>query len=68
MAELTIKPDEIRAALDTFVNTYEPSKVVTEEVGHVSLTADGIAKVEGLPGCMANELLTFDDGTQGLGG
>ena len=66
MAELTIKPDEIRAALDTFVNTYEPSKVVTEEVGHVSLTADGIAKVEGLPGCMANELLRFEDGTLGL--
>lgn len=27
---------------------------------------DGIAHVTGLPGCMANELLTFEDGTLGL--
>ncbi len=66
MAELTISPDEIRAALDTYVKSYEPKGVVTEEVGTVTLTADGIAQVEGLPGCMANELLRFEDGTLGL--
>ena len=66
MAELTIAPDEIRAALDDFVSSYEPSKVTSEEVGHVILTADGIARVEGLPSAMANELLKFDDGTLGL--
>ena len=66
MAELTIRPDEIRAALDSFVKSYEPSGVVTEEVGRVTLTADGIAQVEGLPGAMANELLRFEDGTLGL--
>ncbi|MFP7696897.1 F0F1 ATP synthase subunit alpha [Trueperella sp. LYQ143] len=65
MAEL-IKPEEIRAALDSFVNSYEPAKAVSEEVGHVNLTADGIARVEGLPGAMANELLKFEDGTLGL--
>ena len=66
MAELTISPDEIRAALDSYVKSYEPSSVVTEEVGRVTLAGDGIAQVEGLPGCMANELLRFEDGTLGL--
>lgn len=66
MAELTIRPEEIRAALDSFVKSYEPAQVVTEEVGRVSLAGDGIAQVEGLPGAMANELLQFEDGTLGL--
>lgn len=65
MAEL-IKPEDIRAALDSFVSSYEPAKVASEEVGHVTLTADGIARVDGLPGAMANELLRFEDGTLGL--
>ena len=66
MAELTIQPEDIRAALDSFVNSYEPGEAATEEVGHVTMTADGIARVEGLPGAMANELLRFQDGTEGL--
>ncbi|MCF4120183.1 F0F1 ATP synthase subunit alpha [Antribacter sp. KLBMP9083] len=66
MAELTIRPEEIRAALDSFVKSYEPEGAVTEEVGRVTLAADGIARVEGLPGAMANELLRFEDGTLGL--
>jgi len=66
MAELTIRPDEIRAALDSFVKSYEPKGTVTEEVGRVILAGDGIAQVEGLPGAMANELLRFEDGTLGL--
>ncbi|KZM34004.1 F0F1 ATP synthase subunit alpha [Oerskovia enterophila] len=66
MAELTIRPDEIRAALDSFVKSYEPQGAVTEEVGRVILAGDGIAQVEGLPGAMANELLRFEDGTLGL--
>jgi F-type H+/Na+-transporting ATPase subunit alpha len=66
MAELTIRPEEIRAALDSFVQSYTPEGVVTEEVGRVTLAGDGIAQVEGLPGAMANELLRFEDGTLGL--
>ena len=66
MAELTISPDEIRDALDSYVKSYEPTGVVREEVGRVTLAGDGIAQVEGLPGCMANELLRFEDGTLGL--
>ncbi|WP_444662679.1 F0F1 ATP synthase subunit alpha [Cellulomonas sp. CW35] len=66
MAELTIRPEEIRAALDSFVKSYEPTGAVAEEVGRVTLAGDGIAQVEGLPGAMANELLRFEDGTLGL--
>ncbi len=66
MAELTIKPEDIRAALDSFVASYTPTGAVREEVGRVTLAADGIAQVEGLPGAMANELLEFEDGTLGL--
>ena len=50
MPELTIRPEEIRAALDNFVSSYEPAESTGEEVGHVTLTADGIARVEGCPG------------------
>jgi F-type H+-transporting ATPase subunit alpha len=66
MAELTISPDEIRDALKDFVTSYEPDKATATEVGHVIDAADGIAHVEGLPGVMANELITFADGTLGL--
>src|SRR5204862_4852151 len=37
-----------------------------EEVGTVAEAGDGIARVEGLPSAMANELLEFEDGTLGL--
>ncbi|WP_084124027.1 F0F1 ATP synthase subunit alpha [Demequina sp. NBRC 110054] len=66
MTDVTISPEEIRAALDSYVKSYEPKGAVTDEVGTVTLAADGIAQVEGLPGCMANELLRFEDGTLGL--
>ncbi len=66
MAELSIRPEQIRAALDSFVESYEPSESAAEEIGHVTQAADGIAHVEGLPGVMANELLRFEDGTLGL--
>ncbi len=66
MPELTIKPEDIRAALDSFVSSYEPSASAAEEVGHVAMASDGIARVEGLPGAMANELLRFEDGTLGI--
>ncbi|WP_165986141.1 F0F1 ATP synthase subunit alpha [Streptomyces sp. YIM 98790] len=66
MAELTIRPDEIREALEDFVQSYTPDTASREEVGKVSVAGDGIAKVEGLPSAMANELLRFEDGTLGL--
>jgi F-type H+/Na+-transporting ATPase subunit alpha len=66
MAELTIRPDEIRDALARFVEEYEPQGVEREEVGTVTECGDGIARVEGLPSAMANELLEFENGVRGL--
>jgi F-type H+/Na+-transporting ATPase subunit alpha len=66
MAELTIRPDEIRNALERFVQSYEPQTAAREEVGTVVDSGDGIAHIEGLPSAMANELLEFEDGTRGL--
>ncbi len=65
MAELTISADEIRTALDEYVSSYSPD-VSREEVGTVAETGDGIARVEGLPSAMTNELLRFEDGALGL--
>jgi F-type H+-transporting ATPase subunit alpha len=66
MAELTIRPEEIRSALERFVQAYEPEAAAREEVGTVVECFDGIAFVEGLPSAMANELLEFADGTRGI--
>ena len=66
MTELTIRPEEIRDALDQFVQSYEPGAASREEVGRVVDAGDGIAHVEGLPSVMTNELLQFEDGTLGL--
>jgi F-type H+-transporting ATPase subunit alpha len=66
MAELTIRPEEIREALDRFVRDYTPDTATREEVGTVVTSGDGIARVEGLPSAMANELLEFENGTLGI--
>jgi F-type H+-transporting ATPase subunit alpha len=66
MAELTIRPEEIRDALARFVTEYEPAGASREEVGTVTECGDGIARVEGLPSAMANELLEFENGVRGL--
>jgi F-type H+/Na+-transporting ATPase subunit alpha len=66
MTELSIRPEEIRDALQRFVSEYEPEAASREEVGTVSEAGDGIARVSGLPSAMANELLEFEDGTLGL--
>ena len=66
MAELQIQPEKIRDALADFVSSYEPTRSTQDEIGHVVMAADGIARIEGLPGAMANELLKFADGTTGL--
>ncbi len=66
MTELSIRPEEIADALEGFVAGYTPGDAAREEIGTVVEAGDGIARVEGLPGTMANELLRFEDGTQGL--
>jgi len=65
MAELTISADEIRSAIESYVSSYTP-EASREEVGVVAETGDGIARVEGLPSAMTNELLEFEGGTLGI--
>ena len=65
MTELTIRPEEIRDAIERTLAQYAP-ETTREEVGTVLEAGDGIARVEGLPSVMANELLRFEDGTLGL--
>ncbi len=65
MAELTISTEEIRSALERYVSSYSP-EVSREEVGTVTEAGDGIARVEGLPSTMAQELLEFENGTLGV--
>jgi len=66
MTGLSIRPEEIREALNAYVQSYEPGAASREEVGRVADAADGIAHVEGLPSAMTNELLQFEDGTLGI--
>ena len=66
MAELTIRPEDIRDALAKFVQSYDPGTAARDEIGTVTEAGDGIARVEGLPSTMTNELLKFEDGTLGI--
>ena len=65
MAELTISSDEIRSAIANYTSSYS-AEASREEVGVVTSAADGIAQVSGLPGCMTNELLEFQNGVIGV--
>src|ERR671918_1034714 len=65
MTELSIRPDDIAEALKKHVESFRPT-VTREEVGRVTETGDGIARVEGMPSTMAQELLEFPGGLFGL--
>ncbi len=65
MTELSIRPEEIRDAIERYVSSYTP-ETTREEVGRVLETGDGIARVEGLQSTMTNELLEFKGGLLGL--
>ena len=65
MTELTIRPEEIRDAIERNVAAYSPG-TAREEVGRVMETGDGIARVEGLHSAMTNELLEFEGGLLGV--
>ena len=65
MAELSIDPNQIAGVLQKYVDDYHPS-VQREEVGRVLYSGDGIARIAGLPRCMANERLEFERGVSGV--
>ncbi len=59
------KQQEISYIIKEQIKNYR-SKIEMKETGRVILVGDGIARVYGLTGCMANELLEFEDGSAGL--
>jgi F-type H+/Na+-transporting ATPase subunit alpha len=64
-AEQFIDPKDIAKALQRHVESFRP-ETEREEVGRVTETGDGIARVRGLPGTMANELLEFPHDVLGV--
>jgi len=65
MAELTLNPADVTAALRKNLAGWEPS-VEAETIGYVTSIGDGVARVSGLPGAMASELLEFPGGLTGV--
>jgi len=59
------KPAEISQIIKEQIRNYR-SRIDMTETGTVILVGDGIARVYGLRGCMAGELLEFEDGSVGL--
>ena len=59
------KPAEISQIIKEQIRQYH-NRVEMTETGSVILVGDGIARVYGLRGCMAGELLEFEDGSVGL--
>ncbi len=53
---LTFDPKQISDVLKRSVSEYK-SEVSVQEVGEVIDCGDGIARVKGLPNCMAEEML-----------
>ena len=59
------KPAEISQIIKEQIRQYH-NRIEMTEIGSVILVGDGIARVYGLRGCMAGELLEFEDGSVGL--
>ena len=65
MADLTINPDDVTAALRRALEGFTPT-IEAQQVGHIIEVGDGIARVSGLPQVSVNELLEFHGGLLGL--
>ncbi len=62
---MSAKAEEISNIIKEQIKRYH-SQIEMQETGTVVLVGDGIARVYGLRNCMANELLTFEDGSFGM--
>ena len=66
MAEtLSFDPKQISEVLKRSVSQYK-SEVSVQEIGEVIDCGDGIARIKGLPNCMAEEMLEFPHGIYGM--
>lgn len=62
---MRISPDEITSMIEQRIKGYE-KEIELKETGRVIQVGDGIARVYGLKGVMASELVKFQNGTYGL--
>src|SRR5947209_12833785 len=62
---MKFKADEIASVLQAEIENYE-SQIDVREVGRVLEVGDGIARVYGLSGVMASEMVEFPGGIVGL--
>jgi len=60
-----IRADEMTAVIKEQLRTYG-AQVAVDEVGTVVQVGDGIARITGLSGCMAGEMIEFENGAYGL--
>ena len=62
---MNLNPEEISHIIKAEIRHFE-TKTEQSEIGTVILVGDGIARAHGLTGCMASELLEFDNGELGM--
>jgi F-type H+-transporting ATPase subunit alpha len=60
-----IRADEMTSVIKEQLRTYG-AQVAVDEVGTVVQVGDGIARITGLSGCMAGEMIEFENGSFGL--
>ncbi|RPI89297.1 MAG: F0F1 ATP synthase subunit alpha, partial [Planctomycetaceae bacterium] len=61
---MRFKADEIASVIQKEIEDFR-GQIETSEVGHVLEVGDGIARVYGLAGAMAGEMVEFSNGTRG---
>lgn len=62
---MNLRPEEISSVIKQQIENYGLSSN-KEDVGHVLMAGDGIARIHGLDKCMYGELLQFENGVYGM--
>jgi F-type H+-transporting ATPase subunit alpha len=62
---MELRPEEISSVIKEQIKKYE-KKLDMVDVGTVLTVGDGVARIHGLEGCMANELIEFPGGVYGM--
>ncbi|MEW8972571.1 MAG: F0F1 ATP synthase subunit alpha [Tissierellaceae bacterium] len=62
---MELRPEEISSIIKEQIKKYE-KKLDLVDVGTILQVGDGIARLHGLEGCMAGELIEFPDGVFGM--
>jgi len=65
MADLHIEPSELARIIEEKSAKYS-IELGADEIGHVLETGDGIARADGMPGLMAEEMVVFSEDVYGM--